>query len=745
MAQQAYTCESCGTGVTPKEVAEGGAYFDGEHCYCAICVSRLMQKVRTAQRGGRVKTTGIVFQKGLVPVSSRTPNWLLYTIVGEALLAAILLVVLLIPTEIELPGRDAVVQEEAKIKTLLAQADEVLAEPERVQEALSLLERANNLAAGTAWTHLVRERLDKADKLREDEARESYIEVEKLYNAQMDKGEFDLALSVLEQFPQEYRDTAYWKVDIGGLRTKAEFGKEANKAYMDILARVIPLTRTQNYDAAIELLRAFPDKYAATPASSRVSEKLDEVTDQRDKLVEMKRKEQEQRETMAAQLEKTRREREERFQREAEERDRRRAAAEARRVEEEARKREEEARRAEQEKKEPGVEPEEEPEPVAVGPKGKWEEVKLAHENAAEFPFRTHQPDLAPLKRSAMGGDVLFLPYPHEGKLSGFGVKELEDSIVVDSDADGKADKQLAKEGGFVVLKISYEEKKEVSCAIEIINDGERLQYRRHGWQTGRYKGVSISVIDENSNAEYNEIGKDAVVFGNSKCAAVLGNVVEIKGKLYEMEVQKDGSSLRLRTIELPAGQLFLMKSYKGRGKVNYLVVYGTVKIDKDKYVVSFELSGQRKALEVPAGEYYIRAGEVMGPGNAKIQIRSSPKSKKFKVKAGKLAAYDWGAPGVFDFKYTLHKDGTLRVRPSEVFLYGPLGERYRGWGPKMIVPRVQVMNEAGKIIADQPFPHTSDYEDYYVFEYLVPVKEKLKVRIVGDAKFLGPCESEWK
>ena len=122
MTQDPHTCESCGIRVTLKDVEEGGAFNDGEHCYCAICVARLMQKVRTAQRGGKVKTVGIVFQEGLLDTHVRMPSWLLFTVIAEGVLAAILLVILLVSPVAKLPGSNPVVQKEVRIKVLLADA-----------------------------------------------------------------------------------------------------------------------------------------------------------------------------------------------------------------------------------------------------------------------------------------------------------------------------------------------------------------------------------------------------------------------------------------------------------------------------------------------------------------------------------------------------------------------------------------------------------------------------------------------
>jgi hypothetical protein len=738
MAKKFYTCESCGIGVNAREVEEGGAFLDGEHCYCAICVARLMQKVRTAQRGGKARTVGIVFQKGFGGEGPRVPTWLLYTIVAQAALAAILLVVALIPTTVKLPQSDQIVKDEVEIKGLLAQAEAALAAGGKAQEALSILKRTQNLALGTPWTYLVEDRLKQADKLFREEATSHFINVEKLYKTHMVKSEFGMALSSLEKFPKEHRGSSYWKVDIAKLRKDAQFCQEANQAYRELIARAEMLRRTQKYDEAIEALRSFPSKYAGTPAEAAVLKQTEDIAAQRQRWIDMKKGEKEEQDAMAARLEEKRRKQQEQTRKAMEEIKRRAEEARQRAKEEEARRREEEEKK---EKPEPGPEPK--PEQVtAVKVLGPWEEVKLtpAHEN--KFPFLTPRPDLKPLEQGAKK-EVLILPYPHKGKVSGFSVKDYQKYITVDTDADGKHDKQLPADGGVVVLKISHVKDSELKCAVEIKREGERLQYQRYGWMEGRFKGVRIGIIDENSNTKYNESGKDAIITGKGKGAAVLENLIEIKGKFYEISVEEDGSKLRLRPVELATGKLHMTRGFKAGGKLDYVVVLGQVK--GSKHLVSFELSGQRRSVSVPAGQYFIYAGSVSTRDGSRVCIWGGPKAKDFNVEEGKTAAPKWGAPGVIEFEYTLHTSGHLEIEDNKIHLYGQLGERYIDWGPKQWLPRVQVKDQAGKVIMNMPFPHTSDFEDYYLFKELLPVNKKLKVRITGDPKFLGRCESKWK
>ncbi len=739
MARSSFTCESCGVRVTAREVEEGGAFFDGEHCYCAICVARLMQKVRTAQRGRRGKTVGVVFQEGLTGAVDRTPSWLLYTIVAEAALAAILFVILLIPTKVELPGRDAEVLEETRVKSLLTDARVALDESGQAEDALSILKRADNLAVGTVWSHMVKEKIKQVRKLCDKEAKEAFRELERQYNALMLRNEYDFTIAALDRFPEKYRDTTYWKVDISRFRKKAEFAKEADRAFMEILAKAVPLRRAQKYEEAIGLLRTFPAQYAATHAASRVAQAIDEIIGERDRWTEMQKREQER---QATDLEKKKRQQEEAQRRAAEAQQRRIAAEKARLAEEEARKREEEARREQTPQPEPEPEPEKEPEKTAIKVKGEWEEVKLAPGHARKFPYFSPRAYFVALERGAKG-DKLYVPYPHKGKVSGFGVQDLTKSVMVDTDADGKPDKQLPADGGVVVLKISFEEGKEIPCAVEIKREGGQLHYRRYGWMAGRFKGTSIYIIDENSNAKYNEVRKDAIVVGKAKGATVFGHLVEIKGEFYQVEVAEDGSNLRLRPVELSMGKLSLAKGFKARGKLNYVVVLGQVR--GSKQVVSFEFSGRGKPVTVPAGDYRIYAGKVSGPDRAEILIYGGPKAKNFTVEAGETAEPKWGVPGVIEFKYTLHKDGTLEIESTDLMLYGQLGERYMRWGPKQWLPRVQVKNAAGKVIVDRNFGHSSDFDHYNRFEYSVGTNATVKVRIIGEPKFLGHCESKWK
>ncbi len=748
MARSFYTCESCGVRVAAKEVDEGGAFYDGEHCYCAICVARLMQKVRTAQRGGKGKTVGVVFQKGLTGGGSGAPPWLLYTIVAEAALAVILLVICFMPVTVILPETDAAVESEVKIKKLIAQAEAAIAGGSgQSEKAVAILKKADNLALGTPWSHLIRALVDKAAELSKEEAKSEFNKVRSKYDSLMATGSFDLALKALDQYPEKFRkpDIPYWTGEIVELRMRAQVCWDAVKALNQHLNQIAPLVASKEYDKAIEILRSYPSEYAATAAATDVADKIRELSDQRDKWAEEKRKKDIAEAERLAEVERKTKEKEEQWRLAREAEKKRLEEEEAKRAEE-ARKKEEEAKRGPSEET-PGPGPDEEP-VVKKEPEKPWVEVELKPGYVKEFPFKTPRhtpkPKYFPLQTGAMGD--LFLPYPHKGKITSFGVKDLGESIAVDCDADGKPDTQLSRNGGVVVLKISYEKDKELPCAVEVHrDDAGKIEYRRYGWMAGRFKGETIAVIDENSNSKYNEVKKDAIIVGKkAKAAAILANIIKVKDDFYEIEVEEDGSKLRLREIKLATGKLSLSKGFNGKGELAYAVILGTLKI-KGSPFVSFELAGDKRPVALPVGEYFIRYGEVAVQNKGSVGIWGGTKTKNFEVKKGKTIAPKWGAPGKIEFKYTLHTDGNVEVSTADIDLYGTLGEEYYGFNPKIFLPRVQIMDDKGKVVMDKKFEHTPELDAYYTFKEPVGAGKKVKVRIVADAPFLGYCESEWK
>ena len=53
----------------------------------------------------------------------------------------------------------------------------------------------------------------------------------------------------------------------------------------------------------------------------------------------------------------------------------------------------------------------------------------------------------------------------------------------------------------------------------------------------GSVEGVPVQLIDQNNNGVFNEIGIDAMVVGSGKSAAFLSKIVNLKGQLFEFEV----------------------------------------------------------------------------------------------------------------------------------------------------------------------------------------------------------------
>jgi hypothetical protein len=729
-------------------VDEGGAFYDGEHCYCAICVARLMQKVRTAQRGGKGKTVGVVFQRGLTSAGSGAPQWLLYTVVAEAALAAILLVIYLMPVHVVLPESNAAVESEVKIKKLLVEAEAAIARGgAQSEKALAILKKADNLALGTPWAYLIKELAGKAAELSKEEARGEFIKVREKYDSLMAAGSFDLALAALDQYPEKFRkpDIPYWTGEIAELRGRAQLCREAVKALNEHLTRVAPLVASKEYDQAIEILRSFPTEYATTAAATEISDRIRDLSEQRDRWAEEQRKKDLAEAERLAKIEQIKKEKEERW-RLAREAEKKRLEEEAR-LAEEARKREEEKKRAPEETPEPGPDQQE---PAAKDEsKEPWIDVELKPGYVKEFPFKTPlhtpRPKYYDLGRGAMGN--LHLPYPHKGKISSFNITDQGESIAVDCDADGKPDKRLPRSGGVVLLKVSYEKDKEVPVAVEVHRDDDsgEIEYRRYGWVAGRFKGETIAVIDENSNSKYNEVKKDAIIVGKkAKAAAMLANIIKVKDDFYEIEVAEDGSKLRLREVKLETGKLSLTKGFNGKGDLTYAVVLGTLKTE-GKPFVSFELSGEKRPVALPVGDYFIRYGEVTVPKRGSVGIWGGPETKNFEVKKGKTIAPKWGGPGRIEFKYTLHTDGNVGVSTAEMDVYGILGEEYYGLHPKLFMPRVQIMDEKGKVVMDKKFETTPEGDKFYSFKEPIGAGKKVKVRVVADTLFLGRCEGKWK
>jgi hypothetical protein len=295
-------------------------------------------------------------------------------------------------------------------------------------------------------------------------------------------------------------------------------------------------------------------------------------------------------------------------------------------------------------------------------------------------------PNEVPLLFGSGANGATVIPVAHSGG-DGFSVEADGPALAVDTNGDGKVEEKVKGIAGSVVLKGKTKDGQPLTYGVRIVMYNGRWHYLPGSAMAGRLLGQDVKLIDLNGNGRYDDYGADAMIFGKGSAGSYLSKVVSTGGKLFQIEVAADGSSIKSAPFEGPTGTLNLASGFKVDGNLFSAVVLN----EKDN--CSFELSGNKNGLVVPAGDYRFMFGFVRN-GAEQSKIRSGH-SKPITVTAGKTTAVTWGTPLEIDFRYTVNKD-QLTV-PIDIKFFGKLGEEYYDFKPEALSPRIVVFDKATK------------------------------------------------
>jgi len=302
-----------------------------------------------------------------------------------------------------------------------------------------------------------------------------------------------------------------------------------------------------------------------------------------------------------------------------------------------------------------------------------WVRVKTRFRAAPKFPYETPA-----VSARACVKDVISLPGSKTLTLHTKG----SDRVGVDLNGDGVADVWGRGEQVTFTVPLLIEGKR-VPYAVHLMQDGAKWSSRRGCYRTARFKGTPIVLIDDNSDGYFDGFGSDAMIVGRSRYASYLSNVLSIKGKLYQLRINRAGTQIALKPWTGTTGKIDLISGFKAGGRLAAVVIK-----DGDK-----SFNAVTKGLTVPAGTYTLSWGKVVkGKKRAKIEA-----SIAVTVEAGKTATLKWGHPFTLDFSAT-RQGKRVTVGVSGISITGRAGERYSLFSPSSFTPYVRIRNKSTRL-----------------------------------------------
>ena len=261
--------------------------------------------------------------------------------------------------------------------------------------------------------------------------------------------------------------------------------------------------------------------------------------------------------------------------------------------------------------------------------------------------------------------------------------------LKVDTNSDGKVDKDVRGADGFLVLSAEDEAGDTQKFAVRFVNQGGKYKYSVSGVMAGKLNSTAIELIDRNGNGRYDDYGQDAIVVGNAKGASLLSRVVSADDELFSIEVSEDGSQLTYSPYSGPTAKIDVSSKHDCRGKLLSAV------ISSDDGEYHFNVARDKGSMVVPAGDYRFVYG-FAAKGAETVQMRTG-KMRTLELDADEQEVVAWGGPIVAEFDYAV-SDETITVQPKVAF-YGGAGEEYHTFTPNAKSPKILVADKDTKKI----------------------------------------------
>ena len=319
---------------------------------------------------------------------------------------------------------------------------------------------------------------------------------------------------------------------------------------------------------------------------------------------------------------------------------------------------------------------------AAWQPGEKSETFEFKFQGLADWTFWTPNPEPVRLGMST----VLHLEIPGLGGPK-VRVEIRKDGVYADLSGDSVVETRA--ERGFLTVPLKYADGSKGQYRLLLKKDGtNNWIWSRYCVMTGKVRGVSITLIDENNNGVYGEVGVDTIKIGKEDAASYVSSVVNLGKKLYNIDISPNGAKITIEPYEGPTGVLDLASGYELKSKVPSKLRLAIVQKGED---VFFNLAGKGKKFRVPTGDYKFKMG-LVGSGKVQKAEIEPGEMELFTVKEDEVAKFDWGAPGLITFEVAKNQDtGEITIETGSIEIRGRGGEVYRKFAPQQFTPRVQV------------------------------------------------------
>ena len=222
--------------------------------------------------------------------------------------------------------------------------------------------------------------------------------------------------------------------------------------------------------------------------------------------------------------------------------------------------------------------------------------------------------------------------------------------VVVDTNLDGRPDKNVAKNGDIIELVIQKDGMEKQQYAVRITYDDrfttKQWFYETASAVTGRVAGQTVYIIDDNCNANFADYGEDGLVIGRDDAGWYLSTAVSLGRDLVELSVDIHGEELSYTEFY---GDLGEINPFRKLEQADFKPKIFVVRQSDRSFNV---LRGRRKLVKVPTGSYNIERGVI-----DKLTEFVGGKHPPFAVRKDNTTYVEWGGPFTMLFNEAPSKD----------------------------------------------------------------------------------------
>ncbi len=190
-----------------------------------------------------------------------------------------------------------------------------------------------------------------------------------------------------------------------------------------------------------------------------------------------------------------------------------------------------------------------------------------------------------------------------------------------------------------ITAEVKFGDGKKGPVALSFAWTGKKGEYfvRNTMVAMAQYGDSTITVIDDNCNGSYSDVGEDAVIVGNGLMAAPLGSTVLLDGRPHGIQVSQSGQTMVLTPVKDFKQGVAMVSKREG----HRLLIGAVLKGPSGGYHVI----GDRGPMLLPIGNYTFLFASLGNPVAGQFALLEG-KSLTLTVKEGnKVAFLKFGRP----------------------------------------------------------------------------------------------------